>query len=475
VISRGLPAFLEHRAEREVPVPAFVVRAFRGYLTCGLLEHGFCRLKCATCGEEMVVAFSCKDRGFCPSCVGCRMNDTAAHLVDCVLPDVPARQWVLSLPPRLRMLCAFRPEAQSLVLRAYLRALFASYRRRARALGWRAGRCGAVTVIQRFDSACRLDVHFHSIVLDGVYVEDAAGQPLFRPLPAPTPAELAALVKAIVRRVERALRRRGFLGDQPLDDAVAEAPEVASLLRESVAYPSNRIVDPAKARPATDETTVGAAGGFNLHAGTVLGALDRDGRERLARYLLRPPLSDDRLTLRDDGKVELALKTPWRDGTVALVMTPEQLVARLAALVPRPGKNMVRYHGVLAPNASLRSDIVPGDETEPEDRDETDETKSEDRDETKSEDRDETADPLAQPEPGTKRRLHTGRYLLWAELMRRVFSADVLECPKCGGRLRLVAAIIDGLSARRYLEGVGLAEPRPGIAARGPPTERRVA
>ena len=77
---------------------------------------------------------------------------------------------------------------------------------------------------------------------------------------------------------------------------------------------------------------------------------------------------------------------------------------------------MVRYHGVLAPNASLRSDIVPGDET-----------------------------------------------------------ADVLECPKCGGRLRLVAAIIDGLSARRYLEGVGLAEPRPGIAARGPPTERRVA
>ena len=110
---------------------------------------------------------------------------------------------------------------------------------------------------------------------------------------------------------------------------------------------------------------------------------------------------------------------------------------------------------------------MPGDETEPEDRDETDETKSEDRDET--------ADPLAQPEPGTKRRLHTGRYLLWAELMRRVFSADVLECPKCGGRLRLVAAIIDGLSARRYLEGVGLAEPRPGIAARGPPTERRVA
>ena len=59
--------------------------------------------------------------------------------------------------------------------------------------------------------------------------------------------------------------------------------------------------------------------------------------------------------------------------------------------------------------------------------------------------------------------------------MRRVFSVDVLECPKCGGRLRLVAAIIDGLSARRYLEGTGLAQPRPGVVARGPPAEHRAA
>ena len=120
---------------------------------------------------------------------------------------------------------------------------------------------------------------------------------------------------------------------------------------------------------------------------------------------------------------------------------------------------MVRYHGVLAPNASLRSGIVPEEEQDPEEHDET-------------------TDPLDPMSPNVElreRRRHTGRYLLWAELMRRVFSADVLECPKCGGRLRLVAAIIDGISARRYLEGTGLAQPRPGVVARGPPAERRVA
>ena len=71
--------------------------------------------------------------------------------------------------------------------------------------------------------------------------------------------------------------------------------------------------------------------GFNLHAGTTVGAHDTAARERLCQYLLRPPISDDRLTALPDGRVSLALKTPWRDGTVCIVLTATQLVARLAA------------------------------------------------------------------------------------------------------------------------------------------------
>ena len=101
------PRFLE-RAEEEGGLPRFVVREFEEYLRCGLLEHGVVRLACRQCGHEMLVAFSCKRRGFCPSCVGRRMSDVAAHLVDEVLPEEPIRQWVCSLPKIGRASCRER-------------------------------------------------------------------------------------------------------------------------------------------------------------------------------------------------------------------------------------------------------------------------------------------------------------------------------------------------------------------------------
>ena len=166
-----------------------------------------------------------------------------------------------------------------------------------------------------------------------------------------------------------------------------------------------------------------------------IGARDSAGRESLCRSLLRPPLSDERLTRLDDGR---------RDGTIALRFTPEQFVARLAALIPRPGKNLIRYHGVLAPGARGRSEIVPRPHA------------------------------VADEVPGRGSTAHvsrprSGRYLVWAELLRRVFEIDVLKCPTCGGRLRLVSVILDGLSARRYLTGASrvpepAARPERGVA-----------
>jgi hypothetical protein len=85
-------------------LPQFVEQEFRDFLTCGVLEHGFARLRCGDCAFEWLVPFSCKGRGFCPSCGGRRMTEAAARLVDGILPHVPVRQWVLSLPHRLRYL-----------------------------------------------------------------------------------------------------------------------------------------------------------------------------------------------------------------------------------------------------------------------------------------------------------------------------------------------------------------------------------
>ena len=79
-------------------LPAYVERHFDAFLRCGILEYGFLRLRCDECCQDLLVPFSCKKRGVCPSCSARRASDTAVHLTDHVLPQVPHRQWVFTLP-----------------------------------------------------------------------------------------------------------------------------------------------------------------------------------------------------------------------------------------------------------------------------------------------------------------------------------------------------------------------------------------
>ena len=191
------------------PLPGFVQREFEDYLKCGRLEYGFLRVRCATCHAEKLVAFSCKRRGFCPSCGARRMVDTAALLVDEELPSVPIRQWVLSVPFPLRYVFAREPAVMSAVLGIVIRAIEAHLVVRAGYTRTRA-QTGAVTLIQRFGSALNLNIHFHMLFLDGVY--DTAGRrPHFVPLAAPSAAGLQALLERITHRVGRHLERRGLL------------------------------------------------------------------------------------------------------------------------------------------------------------------------------------------------------------------------------------------------------------------------
>ena len=105
-------------------VPAFVEREFRQFLTCGIWAKGFARFRCDACHAERLVPFSCK--AVCPSCGGRRMAERAAHLMDHVLPTVPIRQWVLSLPFRLRYVLAFDHALSRKVLAIHVRALAAA-------------------------------------------------------------------------------------------------------------------------------------------------------------------------------------------------------------------------------------------------------------------------------------------------------------------------------------------------------------
>ena len=106
VVQAEWHTFVQRVAAGERVVPRFCLREVERYLRCGILGYGLLRVHCDVCKRDDVVAFSCKGRGFCPSCGTRRMVDTAAWLVDRVLPFVPVRQWVLSLPYRARLRCA---------------------------------------------------------------------------------------------------------------------------------------------------------------------------------------------------------------------------------------------------------------------------------------------------------------------------------------------------------------------------------
>ena len=113
IVETYWPMFLREQERVGRNIPAFIKDEFSKYLRCGIPEYGFVRTYCHQCRESGIVAFSCKKRGFCPSCCARRMNDEAAHLVDQVLPEVVMRQWVLSFPYKLRYQMAHNPKQKN--------------------------------------------------------------------------------------------------------------------------------------------------------------------------------------------------------------------------------------------------------------------------------------------------------------------------------------------------------------------------
>ena len=202
-------------------LPQFIKDEFDAFLECGILAHGFLRLRCGDCGHDKLVAFSCKRRGFCPSCGARRMAQTAAHLVDHVIPHVPVRQWVLSLPIPLRLLLAAQPNLVTPVLQAVHRVIT---RHLLGQTGLKADEAdsGAVTLIQRFGSAANLNIHLHCLLLDGMYRRSADGAPVFVEVPAPTDEALQTVLQGIITGTMKLLTRRGVLVEEEGSTYVAD-------------------------------------------------------------------------------------------------------------------------------------------------------------------------------------------------------------------------------------------------------------
>jgi len=237
------------------------------------------------------------------------------------------------------------------------------------------------------------------------------------------------VLDTIRRRVQRLLRHRGLEpGDEGTapDDPLAEASlALAGLMGASV---QGRVaLGPragARVRQLGDGPTAATSAGgprqahvegFDLHANVWVGAHDRARLEHLCRYLLRPPLADDRLPLLGDGRVRAQLKRAWSDGTTHLLFEPVEFLEKLAALTPRPAINLILYQGLLAPHSRWRPDAVVYGRP--------------------------ARDAATRPKEtvgradGECRGAARPRYWTWAALMRRAFDVDVLCCPRCAGRM----------------------------------------
>ncbi|MBK6735769.1 MAG: transposase [bacterium] len=430
LVRTHLETWLATAAERDEygrGVALHVESELRGYLKCGILAHGFARVYCGNCRHDFLVAFSCKGRDLCPSCATRRMVDVSAHMVDQVLPRVQHRQWVLSVPKRVRWHLRHKPEVISGLLTVFLRAVETTLRQCSPGAPADA-RFGAVAFVHRFGSYLNSHVHFHVLVTDGVFSAGPDGEAIFHPALDLERKDFEAVQTKMRHRGLRWLHRHGHLDDDAL-----------------------HVLD------SSDH-----AGGWSVDASVTIPGWDRHGLERLARYCARPPLSQERLGRLNEQTLVYSLRRPTADGRTELQLTPIELLDRLAQLVTPPRLHKHRYCGVLAPNAALRAAVTasagPAGAT------------LQLLEQARASMGLPSVSPPASDPPSPLSNLRRAAARCWALLLVRIYECLPLRCPECGEAMRIIAFLLDRPVIERILEHIGEPTQPPAVLpARSPP------
>ncbi len=283
------------------------------------------------------------------------------------------------------------------------------------------------------------------LYLDGVYVEceneAEKGGVNFQEVLPPTQEALTELLQTISQRVANYLERSGIverdMENSYLNQELFDEDGLMDLQGHSIQYriaigpQRGQKVFTLQTLPARTEITtqqlVAKLNGFSLHAGVAAKRHQRDKLERLCRYISRPAVSTQRLSLTHRGKVRYELKTPYRDGTTHVIFEPLDFMLRLASLVPKPRVNLRRFHGVFAPNHKWRGEI-------------TGQAKKQSQAETQ------TTDVSELKTEGERRALMT-----WAQRLKRVFNIDIEACEACGGKMKVVACIEEPAVIKKIL------------------------
>ncbi len=368
-----------------------------------------------------------------------------------VFPRLPVRQWVLSVPKRLRYFMQRDGAVLNMVLRIFLRVIAQSLSANcpgAADVDKAALHIGAVAFIHRFGSSLNAHVHFHVCVVDGVF-EAVAGEGgtdadadvqaspagvIFHPASAIDAPAVAQVQATLRKRIVRAFVARGLL--QSCD------------AKDMLAYQHS---------------------GFSVDAGVCIESHDRAALERLLRYCARPPFAMERLRKEGAALVYRCAKQrsePTSDKRGAKVdelhLTPLELIDRIAALVPPPRTHRHRYFGVLAPNSPLRAAVVAMAVAAP--------TQATPVLPAQTGTGTSVGVPGVVPQGNSMLPKRSPAHYLWAVLIARIYEVFPLLCPMCGGQMRLIAFITEGTQIRKILNHIGVDSEPPHISpARGPP------
>jgi hypothetical protein len=391
----------------------------------------------------------------------------AAHLTDHVFPCLPVRQWVLSVPKRLRYFMQRDGAVLGMVLHIFLRVIAQTLQANspgAQNPDKAALHIGAVAFIHRFGSSLNEHVHFHVCAVDGVFEEVACDADADAHVQARAQARAPGVIfhpatgvnADVVAQAQASLRKRilrAFVGRGLLEGFEAQ---------EMLAYRHS---------------------GFSVDTSVCIAAQDRAGLERLLRYCARPPFASERLRKAGSALIYRCAKQHSEPGSNPhnkrgtqvdeITLTPLELIDRMAALVPPPRTHRHRYFGVLAPNSPLRASVTalaqdeaaqpakppppPPAQAEPASADTGEGVVALG-----------AGEPL--PTPGQPVQPKRPAHYLWAVLIARIYEVFLLLCPICGGQMRIIAFITHGADIRQILNHIGVdAEPPRITPARGPP------
>ena len=356
----------------------FVDNVVWRYLDCGIDEAGFARVFCGHCKDEYLLPFSCKVRGLCPSCDAKRAAAFATFLKDELLEDVGHAQWVFTLPKMLRPYFLYRRELLGPLCRAAYETVKELMMAAVEDIDIRPG---MVAVIQTFAQTLRWNPHIHALTSRGGW--NARGQ--WIPVPY-IDARAAALL--FRHKVFQLLKNHGLLSEERMELLLSWRHTGFSVDNSVNVYPS-----------------------------------DERGLERLARYVIRSPVSLQRLHGLPQTKQVFYQVNKGHDQDDSEIIDSMEFVARVLMHVPDFNKPYIHYYGIYSNRSQHkpRKDPVSAEGTRNED-----------------------------PPSGSNSKLRRR----WADLIRRVYQSDPLICPQCGSKMRILSFITQPRVIRKILEHV---------------------